>query len=69
VALDEFAVAFRVAAPHGRHGGFVLLRAAGHFDWHHLTARQPRREIVTARRYLRMTIYDLRASFEFEVVS
>ena len=40
VALDEFAVAFRVAAPHGGHGGFVLLRAAGHFGLHNLTGRQ-----------------------------
>ena len=53
VAFDKFAVAFRIAASNGGHGGFVLLRglicAVGHFGWSHLTARQPRREIVTYR--------------------
>ena len=53
VTFDEFAVAFRIAASNGGHGGFVLLRglicAVCHFGWSHLTARQPRREIVTYR--------------------
>jgi hypothetical protein len=40
VAFHEFAVAFRVAAPHGGHGGFVLLGGAGRFGGDHLTARQ-----------------------------
>jgi hypothetical protein len=34
VTFDEFAVALGIAEPHGGHGGFVLLRAAGHFGWH-----------------------------------
>jgi len=51
VAFDEFAVTLGITAAHGGHGGFVLLCAGigvvGHFDWFHLTARQPQREIVT----------------------
>ena len=42
VTFYEFAVTF----------GFVLLSAicaVGHFGWHHLTARQHQREIVTRK--------------------
>jgi hypothetical protein len=48
MAFNQLAVAFRITAADGGHGGFVLLRA-GHFGWHHLKARHPRREIVTAQ--------------------
>jgi hypothetical protein len=51
VALDEFAVAFRIAAAHGGDGGLVLLVALGHLGWcRHLTARQRGWEIVTEQK-------------------
>jgi hypothetical protein len=53
VAFNKFAVTFRIAAANGGHGGFVLLGAwiyaVGHFNRHHLTARQQQREIVTCQ--------------------
>jgi hypothetical protein len=34
VTFNEFAVALGITNSHGGHGGFVLLRSAGHIGWH-----------------------------------
>jgi hypothetical protein len=51
MALDQFAVTFRVAAADGGHGGFILPRAlalnAGHVGLHHTPERHRQRRIVT----------------------